>query len=246
MTGSRAESAWRGPSRGTGHRMAAALGAAALLCAALSACATAAPASTATATTTTATASPTAPATAAAIPTVTDAPTDSSTGSPQPVPPATSDDGAAGDDIPAACAAGALGAALVSRPMDSGMGSFYWDLSLTNTGSQACTVQGYPGVRLVNAVTGALLGPAAAHERYPTVTEDAVELAPGASAYSLLHLHQAGVYTCTLVAVTELDVTPPGTDVPRRVTTPNPIQGCDDPLIGLVNAGPFAPASLVY
>jgi hypothetical protein len=130
--------------------------------------------------------------------------------------------------------------------MDSGMSSFYWDLTLTNTGSQACTVQGYPGVRLVNASTGALLGPAAAYERYPTVTGDAVELAPGASAYSLLHLNQAGAYTCTIVAVTELDVTPPGTDVPRRVTTPNPIQGCDDPLIGLVKVGPFAPAALVY
>ena len=236
MTRSRVEAARRGTSGGTGHRMAAALGAAALLCTALSGCATAAPSSTASAT-----ASATATASTSATPTATDAPTGTPTRSPAAVPTSTP-----GDDVPVACPAGALGAALVSRPMDSGMSSFFWDLTLTNTGSQACTVQGYPGVRLVNAVTGALLGPAAAHERYPTVTEDAVELAPGASAYSLLHLHQAGVYTCTLVAVTELDVTPPGTDVPLRVTTPNPIQGCDDPLIGLVNAGPFAPASLVY
>ena len=235
MIGSRVEAARRGTSGGTGHRMAAALGTAALLCTALSACATAAaPSSTASATAT-------ASASASAIPTATDAPTGTPTESPTAIPTPTP-----GDVVPAACPAGALGAALVSRPMDSGMSSFYWDLTLTNTGSQACTVQGYPGVRLVNAVAGALLGPAAAHERYPTVTEDAVEIAPGASAYSLLHLNQAGAYTCTLVSVTELDLTPPGTDVPRRVTTPNPIQGCDDPLIGLVKVGPFAPASLVY
>ncbi|TFB93728.1 MULTISPECIES: DUF4232 domain-containing protein [unclassified Cryobacterium] len=238
MTGSRVEGARPGTSRGTGRRMAAALGAAALLCTTLSACGTAAPSPTASAT---ASASASTSASTSAVPTATGAPTGTPTGSPTAVPTPTP-----GDDVPAACSAGALGATLASRPMDSGMSSFYWDLTLTNTGSQACTVQGYPGVRLVNAVTGALLGPAAAHERYPTVTEAAVELAPGASAYSLLHLNQAGAYTCTLVAVTELDVTPPGTDVPRWVTTPNPIQGCDDPLIGLVKVGPFAPASLVY
>jgi hypothetical protein len=130
--------------------------------------------------------------------------------------------------------------------MDSGAGSFYWDLTLTNTGIDACIVHGYPAVRLVNSDTGALLGPAADHERYPTVTEGDVELAPGASAYSRLHLSQAGAHDCVLVPVTELEVTPPGTDTPLRVATPNPIQGCDDTTTGIVRVGPVAPAAIVY
>ncbi|WP_165384834.1 DUF4232 domain-containing protein [Cryobacterium sp. SO1] len=39
------------------------------------------------------------------------------------------------------------------RPGDSGAGSFFWDLRLTNAGDAACTAEGYPSVQLISAAT---------------------------------------------------------------------------------------------
>jgi hypothetical protein len=123
--------------------------------------------------------------------------------------------------------------------MDSGMSQFYWNLQMTNTSDTACTLTGYPQVTLVNSVTKEGIGASAGRDAGFGQTEGVVDMPTGASAYSLLHLRQAGVYGCPIVAVTELAVTPPYGDMPRAVPTPNEIDGCDDPSAELVSAGPL-------
>ena len=135
------------------------------------------------------------------------------------------------------CDAGQLDFALQSRPMDSGMSQFYWNLQMTNTSDTACTLDGYPQVMLVSPLTGATIGAAA--ERDAPAAQSVVAMPPGASAYSLLHLRQAGAYGCATVPVTEVAVTPPYWDMARPVATPNQIDGCDDRSIALVSAGPL-------
>ena len=147
---------------------------------------------------------------------------------------------------PGACGPGALALSLQSRPQDSGMGSFFWDLRLTNTGEAACTVEGYPVTTLVGSASGEPVGAASGIEpgRWYQVT--VVVLEPGTSAYSLLHLGQAGAYGCPLVPVGALDITLPGWDAASRVSTPNPIEGCDDDSTVLVLTGPLAPAPVTF
>jgi len=126
--------------------------------------------------------------------------------------------------------------------MDSGMSQFYWNLQMTNTSDTACTLTGYPEVMLVNTVTGEGIGAPAGREPGQTPTHDVVALLPGASAYSLLHLAQAGVYDCLIVPVTEIAVTPPNGLSSRSAATPNQIEGCDDRTTELVRAGPLTTA----
>jgi len=140
--------------------------------------------------------------------------------------------------VVSACTTEQLTLALQERPGDSGAGSFFWDLSVTNAGDVACTAEGYPRVQLISAVTGQPIGAASGLE--PRATPSAVLLQPGDSAFSLLHLTRAGAYGCPLIPVTELAVTPPGTGQSSQVATPNPIDGCDDPTIQLVRTGAFA------
>lgn len=135
------------------------------------------------------------------------------------------------------CDAGQLDFSLGSRPMDSGMSQFYWNLQMTNASDTTCTLTGYPQVRLVSSLTGEGIG--ASSGRDTGQPEGIVEMAPGASAYSVLHLSQAGVYDCPIVPVTELAVTPPYWDTSRTVPTPNEIDGCDDLTTELVSAGPL-------
>ncbi len=121
--------------------------------------------------------------------------------------------------------------------MDSAMSQFYWNLQMTNTSDTACTLDGFPQVTLISALTGASLGPSTGRDSPEAQT--VVEMPPGASAYSLLHLRQAGVYGCATVPVTEVAVTPPYWDTSRPVATPDQIDGCDDQNIELVSAGPL-------
>ena len=142
------------------------------------------------------------------------------------------------------CDAGQLEFALESRPMDSGMSQFYWNLQMTNTSDTACTLAGYPQVRLVSSATGESIGASAGRDAGAGPSDGIVDLPPEASAYSLLHLSQAGAYDCAIVAVTELAVTPPHWDTSRTVPTPDEIDGCDDLGIELVSAGPVTATPL--
>ncbi|ANP74688.1 DUF4232 domain-containing protein [Cryobacterium arcticum] len=143
---------------------------------------------------------------------------------------------------PAACTTDQLTFGLQSRPFDSGMSSFFWDLSVTNAGTQPCTVNGYPTVLLVSS--GQPVGAASGLE--PRAQPSLVRLDPGQSAFSLLHLTQAGAHVCPIVPVTELAVTPPNNDQSTRVATPSPIDGCNDATTQLVSTGAFAPTPVAF
>lgn len=181
-------------------------------------------------------AAPTAPTSSGAV-----TPSSTATTVPTPTPTPTSTSTGRGE-----CDADQLSISAQARPGDSGMGSFFWDLQLTNTSSGECTVEGYPAVSLIGANSGKPIGAVSENEPGRWFTAAVVPLSPGASAYSLLHLTQAGAYGCTIVPVTELAVTPPHWDAARRVATPEPIDGCDDDSTVLVRAGPLAPARVTF
>lgn len=185
-------------------------------------------------------AAPAAPTSGSPTPTPTPTPTSIRTPSPtaSPTPPASAEVGG--------CGPNQLALSLQSRPYDSGAGNFFWDLQLTNNSSVECTVEGYPTVSLVSANSGATIGAMSGEEPGRFFPVAVVSLAPGASAFSLLHLGQAGAYTCTIVPVTELAVTLPDWTDARRVTTPNQIDGCDDTSTAIVRSGPLAPGRVVF
>jgi hypothetical protein len=135
---------------------------------------------------------------------------------------------------------------LQSRPQDSGAGNFFWNLVATNSGSTPCGVEGYPTVSLVSADSGGTIGGPPEPESGERVIPTPVTLAPGASAYGLLHLTQAGAYGCPMVSVAQVAVTLPGWPAAKRVATPNPIDGCNDVTTVLVRSGALAPAPLVF
>ena len=92
-----------------------------------------------------------------------------------------------------------------------GAGHMYPVLVLTNKGSTACTVKGYPGVSFVGNGNGTQLGAAATREAagIPITT---LTLAPGQAAHSQLSITVAGNYdptTCKPKAADGLRVYPP-------------------------------------
>ncbi|MBG6059617.1 hypothetical protein RCH16_002679 [Cryobacterium sp. MP_M5] len=180
------------------------------------------------------------------------APTASTSGSPTPTATATATSSPTSTPAPtasagvAACGPNQLALSLQSRPYDSGAGNFFWDLQLTNNSSVECTVEGYPAVSLISANSGETIGAVSPEEPGRFFPVALVSLAPGASAFSLLHLGQAGAYSCTIVPVTEVSVTLPDWTDPRQVATPNQIDGCDDTSTAVVRSGPLAPERVVF
>ena len=163
-----------------------------------------------------------------------------SSGSPTPAPtePAT-----VPSPTPAAegtCDPAQLTTTVEQRGMDSGAGHFYWNLVFTNSSESDCALEGTPTVQLGSAATGDPVG----NPGEPTVVEGAgmVSLPPGASAYSLISLTQAGAYGCPLVPVDSLIVTLPHGEGPAvPVATPNDIEGCDDTTHTLFTVGSLTP-----
>ncbi len=88
------------------------------------------------------------------------------------------------------------------------------ELLFVNAGSRPCTLRGTPGVSFLDAA-GRQLGPAATRDLTgnPMVT---LTLAPGAAAYSTLHLTDTGVYgavgtaPCDSAQAAQLRIYPPG------------------------------------
>lgn len=84
-------------------------------------------------------------------------------------------------------------------------------LALRNTGSTACTLQGWPGVSFVGGGNGTQIGAAATQEKsspHPTVT-----LAAGQTAVAPLKIVQAGNYSkadCSPKTPDGFRVYPPG------------------------------------
>lgn len=95
-------------------------------------------------------------------------------------------------------------------PPEGAAGSVYRVLIFTNTGSQACAMQGFPGVSYVAGDVGQQVGPAAAR------VGDAggsVRIAPGATASAQLQLVNVANYdtaVCRPTPVRGLRIYPPG------------------------------------
>lgn len=126
---------------------------------------------------------------------------------------------AATTSAPAAATSTGVGACLAAHltaTLSAGAGGgplhMYPFLVLTNKGTTACTVRGYPGVSFVGNGNGTQLGAAATREA-AGITITTLTLAPGQSAHSQLSITVAGNYdpaTCKPKAADGLRVYPPG------------------------------------
>lgn len=74
-------------------------------------------------------------------------------------------------------------------PPDAGAGNIRYNLTLTNKGTSACTLQGFPGVSLL-AGDGTTIGKPADREGEAL---GAVRLAPGGTADATLHTLNKGI-----------------------------------------------------
>jgi len=111
----------------------------------------------------------------------------------------------------AGCATGNLKATIVTGEGGAAAGSTYYPLNLTNTGSSACSLFGYPGVSWVTAPSGSQIGRAAT--RNPVLTPASVVLAPGQTAHVTIQVVDAQNYeksTCQPVTAHWLKIFPPG------------------------------------
>jgi hypothetical protein len=71
-----------------------------------------------------------------------------------------------------------------------GAGNLYVPLVLTNVSSRQCIIAGYPGVSLLDAAGAQIEQPAGREPGFPS---NAVPLAPGAAASTVLHTTQEGI-----------------------------------------------------
>src|SRR6202022_3862963 len=71
-------------------------------------------------------------------------------------------------------------------------GTIYYDLSFTNVSSSPCVVQGYPGISLVGAPTGAGKQVGAPAKRAATAATRLITLSPGQTAHAQLGIADAG------------------------------------------------------
>ncbi|WP_404439431.1 DUF4232 domain-containing protein [Bifidobacterium thermacidophilum] len=98
--------------------------------------------------------------------------------------------------------------AKLTQGAGGGAGSSYPYLVLTNSGSQTCTLRGYPGVSLRHSDTQ--IGAAA--KRDSTVTASTITLKPGQSAHSALRIVNAENFDaadCTPTAADTMLIYPP-------------------------------------
>jgi hypothetical protein len=126
-------------------------------------------------------------------------------------------------------------------PSQGTAGSIYVPIVFTNTGTDSCTLYGYPGVSLAGGSPLAQIGAAAA--RSTTTPASLITLAPGAVANALLQYTEAGNYspsTCTPTPATSLVVYPPGQTASVSVaysTTGCAATSVDILHVGVVTAG---------
>jgi len=110
---------------------------------------------------------------------------------------------------PAPCAASQL--QLTIGPENGTAGSLYYPVQFTNTSAVSCTLYGYPGVALVTAPGGSIVGAAAVRD--PTFRPTLVTIAPGGVAHAPLQVVLAANYPpplCDPATAGWLQVYPPG------------------------------------
>jgi len=108
-----------------------------------------------------------------------------------------------------------------------------------NTGSTACTLQGYPGVSYVDAAGKQVGAPA---KRNPDAAMTAVVLAPGGSAVAEVQQTNAQNYGdgCEPTEVAGVRVYPPNDTA--SLIAPQSTVGCANEQIVLMTVGTFQPA----
>ncbi|CAL8899745.1 DUF4232 domain-containing protein [Kocuria varians] len=122
-----------------------------------------------------------------------------------------------------------------AAPEQGAAGHTIVSLTLTNTGSTPCTLDGYAGVSFTDA-NGAPVGAPASREG---AGPGAVTLQPGASASAGLSITQPGVIgqVCNPQAVTGLRVYPPGSY--DSLVVSYPVQACGNPKVSQLQVTAF-------
>jgi hypothetical protein len=99
-------------------------------------------------------------------------------------------------------------------------GTYYTNIALTNSGTQSCTLTGFPKASLLDK-NGATLGTAT---ESALVTSSKVTLTAGKTAYAALGFPNPDNFdtgTCSAAAA-KISVTPPGTTTPLLIATTRP------------------------
>lgn len=89
----------------------------------------------------------------------------------------------------------------LSAGQGGGAGSAYPYLVFTNTGTSACTTEGFPGVSLQSS--GKQIGAAATRDK--TVAAKSITLQPGESAHAVLKITQAGAFSESVCSPKQAD-----------------------------------------
>ncbi|WP_158607844.1 DUF4232 domain-containing protein [Nocardia panacis] len=118
-------------------------------------------------------------------------------------------------------------------------GHIYAPLVFTNSGTEACTIYGYPGVSLAAGTPTATIGPGAARDTAEGA--QTVTLAPGASAQATMRYTQAGNYPCERTKATALLIYPP--DQTTAIAVPFTADACTAPPVALLTIGSVKPAA---
>jgi Protein of unknown function (DUF4232) len=135
---------------------------------------------------------------------------------------------------PAVCSTSHLVGSLGSP--DGTAGTIYYQLSLRNTGSTRCTLQGYPGVSFVAGSDGHQVGAPARRVSGPAPL---LTVAPGASVAATLGIGDPGAFpNCQETPVLGLRVYPPGSFTSLFVSHQD--TGCANPAEVTLSIRPLA------
>jgi hypothetical protein len=126
----------------------------------------------------------------------------------------------------AECAGDDPGISIAAPPMASGAGSFFSEITFTNTSGDNCFVEGPPSIfNLADSAKGAVVGKRAAVSGMSEV----VQLAPGSSAYSTIHFSNPGAHDCDTAVADVAEVSPPNWDSSRTITLECTVTVCNTP-----------------
>jgi hypothetical protein len=119
------------------------------------------------------------------------------------------------------------------------MGTSYYPLTLRNTGSSKCIIQGYAGVWFVAGPDNHQVGQAASQDPGSTPT---VTLSPGQTASATLGIVNARNFApdCDMTPVSGLRVSPPGQTASLIIGHAN--TACANPNYTTLHVRPFASA----
>ncbi|HIW91307.1 MAG TPA: DUF4232 domain-containing protein [Candidatus Corynebacterium avicola] len=147
-----------------------------------------------------------------------------------------------GEGADGACTADAVTVSLENQ--QGAAGSALADIAVANDSDSPCTIEGYPGVVLVDDADAPIGAPATREETGGT---EAVTLAPGESATSAVKLSQAGNYDeaeCSPTPAAGYQVIIPGETNQVVVGTEGQdgLTACANDEIELLSVQPFTPA----